>query len=79
MACMPSRWRRCSTALLWRIAYLAHGLPAHFDAVGVVNQPVQDAIGDGGGADSHNCRCLVRSVFGNILPTLLGRKECLTT
>src|ERR1019366_2479266 len=34
--------------VLRRIAFLAHGLAAHFDAVGVVNQTVQDAIGDGG-------------------------------
>jgi hypothetical protein len=37
--------------VLWRIAFLAHGLATHFDAVGVVNQTVQDAIGDGGIAD----------------------------
>ena len=37
--------------VLRRIAFLAHGLAAHFDAVGVVNQTVQDAIGDGGIAD----------------------------
>ena len=37
--------------VLWRIAFLAHGLAAHFDAVGVVNQTVQDAIGEGGIAD----------------------------
>ena len=37
--------------VLWRIAFLAHGLAAHFDAVSVVNQTVQDAIGDGGIAD----------------------------
>src|ERR1019366_3076105 len=37
--------------VLWRIAFLAHGLAAHFDAVGVVNQTVQDAIGDSGIAD----------------------------
>ena len=30
------------------MAFLAHGLAAHFDAVGVVNQTVEDAIGDGG-------------------------------
>jgi hypothetical protein len=29
--------------VLWRIAFLAHRLAAHFDAVGVVNQTVQDA------------------------------------
>src|ERR1019366_1065966 len=37
--------------VLWRIAYLAHGLATPFDAVGILNQTVQDAIGDGGIAD----------------------------
>jgi len=32
-------------------SFLAHELATHFDAVGVVNQTVQDAIGDGGIAD----------------------------
>jgi len=31
-----------------------HGFSAHFDAMGVVNQTVQDAIGDGG---SPICSC----------------------
>jgi hypothetical protein len=37
--------------VLWRIAFFAHRLAAHFDAVGVVKQTVQDAISDGGIAD----------------------------
>jgi hypothetical protein len=37
--------------VVWGIAFLTHGLAAHFDAVGVVNQTVEDAIGNGGIAD----------------------------
>ena len=33
--------------LRW-VGFLAHRLSAHFDAVGIVNQTVEDAIGDGG-------------------------------
>ena len=33
--------------VLRRIAFLAHGLSAHLDAVGVVNQAVENAISDG--------------------------------
>jgi hypothetical protein len=44
----------------WRIAFLAHGLAAHLDAMSVVNQTVEDAVGDGGIADllvpARNCR-----------------------
>jgi len=32
---------------------LAYRLAIHLDAVGVVNQPVQDAVGDGWIADLH--------------------------
>ena len=35
----------------WWIAFLAHGLSAHLDAMGIVNQTVEDAIGDRGIAD----------------------------
>ncbi len=31
--------------------FLAHGLSAHLDAMGVVDQAVKDAVGDGGIAD----------------------------
>ena len=34
--------------VLRRIAFLAHGLAAHFDAMSVVNQTVEDAVSDGG-------------------------------
>ena len=37
--------RRLSTTLL------AHGIPSHLDAVRVVNQPVEDAVGQCGIAD----------------------------
>ena len=33
------------------ITFFAHGLSAHFDAVGIVHQAVEDAVGDGGIAD----------------------------
>ena len=33
---------------LRRIAFLPHRLAAHFDAVGVMNQPVEDAVGQSG-------------------------------
>src|SRR5579864_1761130 len=35
----------------WRIPFLAHRLSPHLDAMGVVHQAVQDAIGDSGIAD----------------------------
>jgi hypothetical protein len=31
--------------------FLAHGIAAHFDAMGVVNQAVEDAVGGSGIAD----------------------------
>src|ERR1035437_1333930 len=34
--------------VLRRIAFLAHGLSAHLDAMSVVNETVEDAVGDGG-------------------------------
>ena len=37
--------------VLRRIAFLAHGLAAHLDAMGVVHQTVEDAVGDGRIAD----------------------------
>ncbi len=37
--------------VLPRIAFLAHGLAAPFDAMSVVNQAVEDAVSDGGIAD----------------------------
>jgi hypothetical protein len=37
--------------VLWRIAFLAHGLSAHLDAMSVVHQTVEDAVSDGGIAD----------------------------
>lgn len=37
--------------VLWRIAFLAHGLSAHLDAVGIVHQAIQDTISDSGIAD----------------------------
>jgi hypothetical protein len=33
---------------LCRIPFLTHGFAAHFDAVGLANQTVQDAVGDSG-------------------------------
>ncbi len=35
----------------WRIAFFAHRFSAHLDAMGIVHQAVQDAVGDGGIAD----------------------------
>src|SRR5271166_6554119 len=37
--------------VLRRVAFFAHGLSSHLDAVGIVNQAVEDAIGDRGIAD----------------------------
>ena len=45
------RSRRASARRLCATAPFTHGIPAHFDAMSVVNQPVQDAIGGGGIAD----------------------------
>jgi len=53
----------------WRIAFLAHGLAAHFDAVGVVNQTAQDAIGDGAIAEHANGAATFASA---VVPSLLG-------
>jgi hypothetical protein len=33
------------------IAFLAHGLAAHLDAMGIVNKAVEDVVGNGGIAD----------------------------
>jgi hypothetical protein len=38
--------------VLRRIAFLAHGLAAHFDAMSVVNQTVEDAVSGGGIANA---------------------------
>jgi hypothetical protein len=40
-----------TTSCAAAIAFLAHGFAAHLDAVGVVHQTVEDAVGDGGIAD----------------------------
>jgi hypothetical protein len=37
--------------VLRRIAFFPHGLSARLDAVGIVNQAVEDAVSDGGIAD----------------------------
>src|SRR5208337_611491 len=37
--------------VLRRVAFFAHGLSSHLDAVGIVNQAVEDAVSDGGIAD----------------------------
>jgi len=37
--------------VLRRIAFLPHGITTHLDAVGIVNQAVEDAVSDGGVAD----------------------------
>jgi hypothetical protein len=51
---LPPRCRRPASLLFfspWRMVFFAHEFSAHFDAVSIVHEPVEDAVGDSGVAD----------------------------
>src|SRR4030067_80934 len=50
--------------VLWRHSSFSHGLSLHFDFVGVVNEPIEDHVGDGSVPD-HLAPFLDREVTGD--------------